>query len=63
MYNIENNSWAEIPMKKSDKRVWHQSGHIDNEVIVIGGLRNNITVMDQLDSVVIFWKINHPVAI
>ena len=31
----------------SDRRLWHQSVHIDSECIVIGGVRSNIIANQQ----------------
>lgn len=42
MYDIDRNNWTEIPLKVSDKRLWHQSVKVDSDWIVIGGVRSNI---------------------
>lgn len=42
MYNSMNNSWLRIDLKVSEKRVWHQGVHIDNELIIVGGVKNNM---------------------
>ncbi|XP_046648051.1 kelch domain-containing protein 2-like isoform X2 [Daphnia pulicaria] len=42
IYDIDRNCWTEMPLKVSDKRLWHQSVKIDSDWIVIGGVRNNI---------------------
>lgn len=46
-YDIRHNNWTEIPLKMSDRRLWHQSVHIDSECIVIGGVRSNIIANQQ----------------
>jgi hypothetical protein len=43
MYNSEDNSWTELHPKQDDKRVWHQGVHIDSELIIVGGVKTNIS--------------------
>jgi hypothetical protein len=53
MYDIERNCWTEIPLKVSDKRLWHQSVKVDSEWIVIGGVRSNIHNNQQDGTVIL----------
>ena len=44
LYNMENNTWVEMQLRLNDQRLWHQGVHIDNELLIFGGVRNNISV-------------------
>jgi len=42
LYNMENNIWTEKKLKTNDKRRWHQCVHIENELIIVGGIQTDI---------------------
>lgn len=44
---MENNSWKEMSLKVSDKRLWHQSAKIDTDFVVVGGVKTNIHTNQQ----------------
>ena len=33
IYHLEENVWTELILKNCDKRLWHQSSYIDNQII------------------------------
>lgn len=51
LYNMENNVWTEKKLKTNDKRRWHQCAHIDNELIIVGGIQTDMRSNHQ-DSLV-----------
>ena len=49
---METNSWTDVSSKEPiGKRMWHQSVHIDNELIVVGGAQTDINTIHSVVSI------------